>query len=284
MKTLRALLAVAALLQLVIHPSCGGGEDRIGIPDLPNTEAPIEEFLISVFAIEPGGERTFMADLRECALPVWNDLRAAGVVSAVDLFELSKIETTFPVSPRWRYLVVAEIEADASAADFSATTCPDASDAPARSVVREERMVCTPNSCFRRPEPAYPDAPEGIDYLIEFIAVKNAPGSLAKYQSLMSSYFGPANGHLVDRGLLHCFVALETTSNQIGEHEVVPWNQLHISDHWDEGGDLDWDAVYEELFREEFSRELDDIWEELPPIRETSTEYRARLVPDLCVR
>jgi hypothetical protein len=276
---------VALVLQiLVIQFSCAIGENgfRERIQALP--EAPLGGFVVQVFAMESGQERAFIEHLRECALPVWNDLRAAGVVSAVDLFELSEMETTLPVSPPWRYLVVAEIEADASAADFSDTINPDGSDAPARSVVREERTVCTPNSCFGRPEPTYPDAPEGIDYLIEFIAVENTSASLAKYQGLMSSYIGPANGLLVDRGLLHCFVALETNGNEIREHEVVPWNQLHISDHWEEGGDIDWEAVYEDLLREEFSRELDDVWSELPPIRDISTEYRARLVPDLCVR
>ena len=47
---------------------------------------------------------------------------------------------------------------------------------------------------------------------------------------------------------------------------------------------VDWDAVYGDLFRSEFSRQLDDVWAEIPPIRETSTEYRGRLVADLCVR
>jgi hypothetical protein len=184
--------------------------------------------------------------------------------------------------------MIAKIESDASLADFSAAeqaaTCPGKSDAILRSVVREEHMVCTRNSCFGSPEPAYPDAPTGIDYLIEFIAVENISSSLTKYHDLMSNYFGPANGLLVERGMLHCFVALETTANEIGVDELVPWNQLHVSDHWDESDGIDWDTVYEDLFRQEFSCELDDLWSELPPIRDVSSEYRGRLVPDLCVR
>jgi hypothetical protein len=99
-----------------------------------------------------------------------------------------------------------------------------------------------------------------------------------------SRYFGPANGLLVERGLLHCFVALEMTETGSETPEVPAWNQVHVSDHWAEGDDVDWGAVYEDLFRREFSRELDDVWAEIPSIRETSTAYRGRLVPDLCVR
>jgi hypothetical protein len=118
---------------------------------------------------------------------------------------------------------------------------------------------------------------------IGFIAVEDTSASLAKYRDLMSRYFGPANGLLVESGLLHCFMALEMTGTMSEAPGEVAWNQVHVSDHWDEGEDVDWDSLYEELFRAEFSVELDDVWAEIPPIREISTEYRGRLVPDLCL-
>jgi hypothetical protein len=134
------------------------------------------------------------------------------------------------------------------------------------------------------PQPTYRDAASGIDYLIEFINVVDSPSPLAKYRDLMSNYFGPANGFLVQRGMLHCFIALETT-DILSEATGFPgWNQIHVSDHWDVGGEVDWDAVYQDLFRSEFSCELDSVWAEVPPIRKGSTDYRGRLVKDLCVR
>jgi hypothetical protein len=288
MKILRALLVVATLPALVGHQSCARGEDPLPDQDPMISEAPRGGFLVRVFAVAPDQEQAFIEHLQECRRPVWDELTGGGLVSAVHLFELSEMETTYSVSPPWRYLLVAHLETDASAADFSAaeraSACSAGSDIPTYSLVREAHMVCTPNSCFGMPEPVYPDAPLGIDFLIEFIAVEDTAASLTKYHDLMSSYIGPANGLLVKRGTLHCFVALETTANEIGTDEAVPWNQLHLSDHWDEGGDLDWDALYENLFREEFSRELNDVWSELPPIRDVSTEYRGRLIPELCVR
>lgn len=279
---------LVACIALVAQSSCGGGLETPPSPDPPLTEVPLGGCVVRIFAVEPDQGENFIEHLQEWAVPVWTDLEAAGLVSSVDLFELSEMETTFPVSPPWRYVMFASLGPDASVEDFrvaeQASNSHAGSNSPAHTVLREEHMECTPNSCFGRPEPTYPDAPSGIDYLIEFIAVENTTASLSKYHDLMSRYFGPANGLLVERKMLRCFVALELTETEIGDHEVVPWNQVHVSDHWDEGGDVDWDVVYQDLFRDAFSRKLDDVWAEVPPIRKTSTEYRARLVPDLCVR
>jgi hypothetical protein len=279
---------LAVSFALVIQFSCAGGEETSPDPGLPSPGVARGGFIVRVITVVSDLDEVFVGAVRECSLPVWNELKEAGVVSTVSVFELSEMETTYTTSPAWHYLVVVELGPSSTAEELLAAEenlfCPTGSDVFPYSVLREEHMVCTPNSCFGMPEPTYPDARAGIDYLIEFIAVENTTASLSKYHDLMSSYFGPANGVLVERGILHCLVALEVTEADFEDHEVLSWNQVHVSDHWDEGGDLDWDTVYEHLFREEFSRELDDVWSELPPINDSSTEYRARLVPDLCVR
>ena len=93
-----------------------------------------------------------------------------------------------------------------------------------------------------------------------------------------------ANGLLVEKDMLHCFIALETTEVLFEATGVPGWNQLHVSDDWDVGDEVDWDAIYTDLFRREFSCELDSVWAELPPIRERPINYSGRLVPSLCVR
>jgi hypothetical protein len=276
------------LLALLLQLSCAAGEETD--PEQVTISAPTSrgDFVVRVFAVQHDEVEEFIADTRECSVPVWQQLRSAGVVSRIDVFELSEMESTFPVKPPWRYLLIAELAPRGTADDLlaaeSSSGCQVETEERAFTIVREEHMTCTPNSCFAMPEPSYHDAASGIDYLIDFIAAENAPPSLAKYRDLMSRYFGPANGLLVDRGLLHCFMALEMTGTLFETPEVVTWNQVHLSDHWDESGDVDWDTVYEDLFRAEFSRELDDVWAEIPSIREISIEYRGRLVRDLCVR
>ena len=100
----------------------------------------------------------------------------------------------------------------------------------------------------------------------------------------MRTYFGPANGALVKEGILHCFIALETTGVLHETTEAPGWNQLHVSDDWNVAKDVDWDTIYSDLFRREFSRELDSVLAEFPPFGEHCTEYIGKLVPDLCVR
>jgi hypothetical protein len=61
-------------------------------------------------------------------------------------------------------------------------------------------LVCT--LVFDRAE-LPEDAATGIDYLVEFIGVEDIPSALAKYREIMTKYAGPANGILVERGMLH---------------------------------------------------------------------------------
>ncbi len=145
-------------------------------------------------------------------------------------------------------------------------------------------MTCTPNACYKMPELTYQDEPEGIDFLVEFIGVEDSPLLLEKYRNLMSRFFGPANGILVEQGTLHAFIALETSAVLSEVNGVPAWNQLHISDDWDVSEEVDWEAVYSELFRREFSCELDAVWDELPPVHERPINYCGRLVPSLVVR
>ncbi|MBC8422855.1 hypothetical protein H8E07_01910 [bacterium] len=128
------------------------------------------------------------------------------------------------------------------------------------------------------------DADSGIAYLIEFIGVESSPPVLAKYRELVSRYFGPANGILVDRGMLHCFVALENVDILVDTRGAVPWNQIHLSDDWDEGDDIDWAATYKDLFWTEFYCELDSVGAEVPPADKTRVDYRGRLLAEICVR
>ena len=233
-------------------------------------------------------EQQFIEYVRECNVPLWNKLRSKGVVSNVSVFELIEMESIVPEAQSWSFLLIAESGSQTFPDELFAAKpdpkCQQRPDGSLFTILREQRLSCTPNSCYGSPEPSYVDAVAGIEYLIEFIGVEDTPASLTKYHDLVATYFGPANGLLVEEGALHCFLGLETTATLFEVPGVPAWNQIHISDHWDVGVDVDWDAVYAELFHNEFSRELDDVWSELPPMQDPRTDFRGRLVPDLCVR
>ena len=84
--------------------------------------------------------------------------------------------------------------------------------------------------------------------------------------------------------MLHCFVALEYVDILLSAPGAVPWNQIHISDDWDYSGEVSWDSVYVDLFRNEFSCDLDSLWAELPPTDKTRADYHGRLIKKLIIR
>jgi hypothetical protein len=99
----------------------------------------------------------------------------------------------------------------------------------------------------------------------------------------MGEYIGPANGIIWSKGLLHCFNALETQKVLFEAPGVENWNQIHISDHWDENPSLNWDSVCVQIFQEEFSADLDSVWNELPSTTDGGN-CRGHLIPNVYIR
>jgi hypothetical protein len=253
-----------------------------------STQTAKGRFVARLISLESGTDSAFVAYLSDCYLPVWEQLRTDGIVSSVSVFELGYYDSTAASTSIQDYLVLAELGPLAKPADLTdaeqASACPGCQDTPDYSVLRSAYMSCTPNSCYGMPEPTYQDAATELLYLVEMIGVEETLDYLAKYRELMSKYFGPANGAVVESGMLHCFVALENTEVLFTRKGAVPWNQIHISDDWDAGGEVDWDSVYVDLFRTKFSCDLDSVWAELPPTDGSSADCYGRLVAQLCVR
>ena len=252
-----------SLLGVLAYTSCAAQRNTPAKPASNKPRAFNSDLIARLYSVQPEKDDAFVAHLHDCYMPVWQELRAEHVISSINVFELHQIESTTPETPAWRFLLLAQLDSRAKPGDLldaeTASGCQKSPGSPLFKVLRVEQMSCTPNSCYKMPEPAYRDAPAGIEFLIEFIGVENSLSFLTKYRDLMRTYFGPANGMLVEQGILHSFVALETTEVLFEAPGVPAWNQLHISDDWDVGDKVDWDAVYSELFRREFSRELDDV-------------------------
>ena len=206
----------------------------------------------------------------------------------MSVFELIPYDSTTMDPSAKEYLILTGLDSGSKPDDLRdaerGLPCPDHLRIPVTALSRSAHLACTPNSCHGMPEPSYPDAESGIVFLVELIGVEETPDARAKYRELMVKFFGPANRILVERGMLHCFVALENVDLFSSTPDAVPWNQIHISDDWDAGGDVNWDSVYVDLFLSDFSCDLDSIWSELPPTDETYADYHARPFPELCVR
>ena len=150
-------------------------------------------------------------------------------------------------------------------------------------VIRSEVMVPTLNSYYPMMTLNNYERVEEIDFLVEFIDVNNTPEDLELYRSLMSSYFGPANGILIEKNLVFSFTAFETKKVISITDDESSWNQIHISGDYPEYLDLNWDSLYTDLFRNEFSVDLDSIWDLLPDIRELPPYYSGQFIKELHV-
>ncbi len=280
-----ACACLLALVTIALSGVADGQTDRATSNAQTSTHS---SFVARLFSVRPGMDDAFLSHLRECCLPEWRRLRADGVASAVSVFELFERGSVIQDSLPWRFLLLAELGPRFTCEGFRAaeesSNCLNPSDSASFNVLLAQCMSCTPFSCHGSLEPSYPDAPAGIDYLVEFIVVEESPSSLSKYRQLMKDYFGPANGLLVRDELMHCFIALETTEILSVVADAPRWNQLHMSNDWDVAGDVNWDSVYTDLFRRELGGELDSLWAELTSIREQPRELTGRLVPSLCVR
>ena len=281
-------LLFASLFVLAAYASNNSDRQTEGTEASPVPAVSNGSFVSRLISVGPGMEARFISHFHDCYLPVWNGLRNEGVVTNVSVFELSHYDSTIANTSAQDYLVLAELGPGAKPDDLLdaeiTLACPGRRNIPDFSVLRSAYMSCTPNSCYGMPEPTYPDLATGVDFLVQLIGVADIASALAKYREIVSKYAGPANGILVERGMLHCFVALENIEILSDTPGTVPWNQIHISDDWDVGGDIDWDAVYEELFRNEFSCDQDSVWAELPPTDKTRADYHGRIIPRLCVR
>lgn len=245
-------------------------------------------FFARLISLESTPDSCFVTYLSDCNLSVWRKLYSDKVLSGVSVFELTHYDS-ITISPDTHdYLLLIELGPGSKPSDIldaeAVSGCGDHQDAPPFSIVRSAYLSYTPNSYYGFPEPVSKVLGAPLNYLVEFIGVEDTPAHLAKYHELMSKYFGPANGLLVESGMLHCFVALENIEVLSSSSGAIPWNQIHISDDWDSGGDVNWDSVYVDLFRSEFSCDLDSVLAQLPPTNETRADYHGRLIPNLCVR
>jgi hypothetical protein len=245
------------------------------------------QFIARLISTTPELDAEFIAQLEESFMPVWQELKTDSIISSVSLFKVDHEEFAKLYSNDWLYLLLIELEEQATAEQLLAAeitaNCYSRADSNVFQILRTELMKCTENSCYGYPCISYEDAPSGIDYLIEFIGTVDEPDSLVKYRELMSKFFGPVNGMLWSEGLLHCFNALETKEVLYEAPGVENWNQIHISDYWDESPSLNWDSVYVQLFWEEFSADLDSVWNELPPTTDGGN-YRGHLIPKVYIR
>ena len=224
----------------------------------------------------------FISHLQNEQLPVWRKLRSESIIDELSVFRLAQLDSTTTDSLPCNYLILTHLRTGVNARDFlKKENFIMRSDSSLFKLLRTEVLNCVPNAYF----PAlHPENSDKIEFLVEFIAVKDSAQFLKKFHDLMDIYFGPANGLLVQEGKLYNLYMMETKEVVYQADNRMAWNQIHLSGDFPEFINVDWDSLYTDLFRREFSCELDSVWALLPPRLNTSINCKGELISQLSIK
>ena len=277
---------IAAIFILLILPSCKNifPDKNVG----KSSESHINGlFLIHIISVRHGDEEKFIDHMKSVYLPVWYDLQDAGKLYETSVFQIKTVDSFQTEIPSKDFLILIHLtpemltehipEADIDLKEFRLDN------KSYFTALRSEIMTPTPSSFFPMRVSHNYERVEEIDFFVEFIHVNNSPEDLKQYRSLMSSYFGPANGILVEKDFLFSFTAFETERVISITDDEASWNQIHISGDYPEYLDLNWDSLYTDLFGKEFSVNLDSLWDLLPDIEELPPYYSGHFIKELHV-
>jgi hypothetical protein len=284
MKSSLVKLLVFIFLQLLCTFCSEGKNDNNSEITLKGTETN-NIFVSHLFYVPETAENEFIRLLQNQYLPIWHKLKNENIIYELSVFKLTKIDSTTTDGHLCNYLVLAELcqgikSGDfLNAAKFNAGSLSDVN--PIFQILRTEILNCVPNAYF----PALnSENTAEIDFLIEFIAVKDSAHFLKEYYDLMNVYFGPLNGALVKGHKLYNIYMMETAEIVFQTDSNLTWNQIHLSGDYPELFNLDWDSLYTESFRRIFSCELDSVWALMPPALSTSFDCRGRFIKQLHVK
>ena len=283
-KALSVILAVLMFLQLLCI-YCGEGEIDKDAKITPKETETKRVFVSHVIYAPEVTERKFISHLQNQYLPIWRKLKDENILYELSVFKLTKIDSTTADRHLCNYLILAQLCSGVKARDFlkveNLTTNPVANDSSLFQILRTEELNCVPNAYF----PALSsESTAEIDFLVEFIAVKDSAQFLKEYHDLMNVYFGPINGVLVKEGKLYNIYMMETMEVVFQMDDRLTWNQIHLSGDFPEYKDLDWDSLYTDSFIWIFSCELDSVWALMPPTLNTSFDCEGRLIKRLHVK
>lgn len=174
----------------------------------------------------------FEHNVEKTCLGTWKQLKENGVLAAVHLFEVVRVDSSDKSVPKWNFLLLYQIgksrTADGLLTDEGDRTCLEKI-APFE-MKREEVLRATPNSYYPDPIPAQKKKKPAVEYWIEYIAVRNTLTALDEYRERMRSTFGPLAAEYIRIGARYYnFYALETQRVISSTPDMPQWNQIHVN-------------------------------------------------------
>jgi len=243
-------------------------------------------FMVRLISVRDQSEEEFVDHLKRMNLPVWSDLHKRGRLLETTVFQIHTPDSLQTEDPPGNFLILIHLSPETLPEQLLEAEMESINiQSPHKTffpVIRSELMVPTPNSYYPVLTSKNYERVEEVEFFVEFIDVNNSPEDLDLYRQLMSSYFGPSNGILIQKNLAFSFTAFETREIISNTDNEASWNQIHIGGDYPEYLDLNWDSLYSDLFRTEFQEvDLDSIWDLLLPIRELPPYYSGHFIKEL---
>jgi hypothetical protein len=191
-------------------------------------------YIAEVIAVPELHKDSYVSCLQQAGLSFWRGLKRDGVLHDASTCELISIYDSDPDVPDWNFLLVFHLTPYTKPQDYSrrVKSLGDKSCAGqgGAKTLRREVLRPTPNANYATPEDDREAIQLKVEYVVEYIAVRNTPEDLNAYREIMSSSLGPALGQvLIPKELTFGLTALETVSVEYSAEGMPTWNQLHIN-------------------------------------------------------
>src|SRR5580658_5858821 len=190
-------------------------------------------YVVRVIAVGSAQRDAFVACLAQNDLPFWRGLKEKGLLAKVSVFETTSVTKSEPGVPAWNFVISAHLAEGANADSFvqAAEKRKGCESAPGVEVRRTETMRTPQNLSTWARETAADDLRARelkVEFLIEFIAVKETPEALDRFREFMRSYDAPLIGLGIRAGYQFSAFALETAQVNYSQPGMPKWHDIHF--------------------------------------------------------
>lgn len=277
------------MILLAVSAAC-----RMPTPGEPHPGPEHREYVARLISVPAQSRDAYVSCVAERERSVWTQLKAAGRLAEVSVFEThSTAPEGRPGAFSYQYLFLFSMPGADVRRDLSVVTATSHCEAAAGATLRRvEMLAATPNAVHRAAsvpagQPARTEL--GLNYTIEYIAVRASRPDLREYRSAMSDVIGPAIATLVEQRFMYEFMALETVTVLFADPGYPYWNQIHVSGYFPDVAPSRLDELDAALDRElrrhhPKGHGLEQVFGRLSTIRTKAREDEARLLFELAGR
>jgi hypothetical protein len=243
-----------------VAPAMGVALGATGAFAEPVVESSV--YMARVVAVSAQARDAYVGCLQRTELPRLLALKEQGLLLEHSAFETTSVNVTAPEVPAWNFFFLDRVPLKTTQSQ-TLREIVGPCDAAGVEVRRIETLRATPDSYPRQAGPQSAHLAPTVQYVVEYIDVRETPTAKREYREAMRTSVGPAIGQLVHDGIFYSLGSFETASVEYTQPGMPHWNEIHVRGYFPEKGPS--------------PPELDDAMRKVNPQRGGSTEVFARL-------